>query len=477
MTSSIQEQFAHALSDDIRTRIAQDPDRLAYHIMPPAGWLNDPNGLHEKDGVTNIYFQFAPQNAQGSGAKGWGHYSTTDFIHYKEQPVAVYPDCGLDEGGAYSGSAFVEDDGTVSFYYTGNRKLLGDYDYIYEGRQHFTCKLTSKDGNTLENKHVLLKNSDYPENMSCHVRDPKVWKQNGSYYMVLGARTRDDKGQILVYTSKDGENWNLHGEIHGDQDYGYMWECPDLFEIGGHTLLITCLQGAKQTGFDFEYIYPAGWFEVDGNPADDKMMTAHNFHALDHGFDYYAPQSYIDENGRRILIAWMGIPDVEYTNREEDAGWKHALSLPRELRFEDGKLLQYPIREIFGLRQMERQKTIELGDNASHRLPGRVCEVELEPLEKEWMLTLRKDLRLEYRGGVLTLMLGESGRGREVRHASVDHIDTLSIFSDTSSVEIFVNGGEVSMTTRVYDDEKDALISADREMRAVVYPLTSFTIE
>ena len=67
---------------------------------------------------------------------------------------------------------------------------------------------------------------------------------------------------------------------------------------------------------------------------------------FDRGFDFYAPQTFEDESGRRILIGWMGIPDADYTNPTEEAGWQHALTIPRELSVRDGKLIQEPIERI-----------------------------------------------------------------------------------------------------------------------------------
>ena len=64
-------------------RVQKDPMRLQYHIQPPMGWLNDPNGLCQKDGIYHIYFQYCPFYPE-LGSIFWGHMTTKDFIHYDE---------------------------------------------------------------------------------------------------------------------------------------------------------------------------------------------------------------------------------------------------------------------------------------------------------------------------------------------------------------------------------------------------------
>lgn len=70
--------------ESMRENVKKDKNRLHFHMMPPTGWMNDPNGLCEFQGVNHIYFQYTPFLA-GWGTKLWGHYTTKDWIHYKEE--------------------------------------------------------------------------------------------------------------------------------------------------------------------------------------------------------------------------------------------------------------------------------------------------------------------------------------------------------------------------------------------------------
>ena len=112
-------------------RVSHTDSALSFHLMPPSGWLNDPNGLCQLHGTYHIFFQYSPYSAIGKGDKYWGHYETKDFINYTYTGIFLSPDCDLDKDGVYSGSAFVEDD-TMYLYYTGNTMEDGDFDFTYE---------------------------------------------------------------------------------------------------------------------------------------------------------------------------------------------------------------------------------------------------------------------------------------------------------------------------------------------------------
>ena len=121
--------------------------REKLHLMPPVGWLNDPNGLCQLNGIYHAFFQYSPFNAEG-GVKMWGHYTSKDMIDWEYQGVKLYPDQPFDCHGVYSGSAFIEDD-KMYVYYTGNVKLEdGDFDYINTGRESNTVLVVSEDGKT-----------------------------------------------------------------------------------------------------------------------------------------------------------------------------------------------------------------------------------------------------------------------------------------------------------------------------------------
>jgi len=246
-------------------KAAADPHRQRFHLQPPVGWLNDPNGLCVYGGQYQAFFQYGPFDVNG-GVKHWGHAVSTDLLHWEQLPVMLYPDEPFDCHGAYSGSALVED-GTMYLYYTGNVKHPGNFDYIKEGRGHNVCLAVSKDGVTLDSKQCLLTNRDYPAGLTCHVRDPKVFAYEGRYYMVLGARTLEDKGEVLVLESTDKLRWTHINTLTTPEPFGYMWECPDLFCLDGQWYLAVSPQGIQ-----CQNVYGCGWFAC--TPCADNCCSA-----------------------------------------------------------------------------------------------------------------------------------------------------------------------------------------------------------
>ena len=436
---------------ELRELAAKDKDRLNYHIMPTSGWVNDPNGLCQFKGVYHIYYQYSPFDVNGK-LKLWGHITTEDFIKYQEHEPVLYPDFRYDQNGVYSGSAVVRN-GKINYFYTGNVKHLdGDYDYIMTGREQNLIDCSSEDGFNFSEKELIMTNTDFPSNLSLHVRDPKVYHKNGIDYMVLGARDDNSTGCILVLKGKDLKDWECHTVIYSDEKFGYMWECPDLFDLNGETVLVTCPQGVPEEGYIYKNVHQNGYFLVNGD-LESKDVNLSEFRLLDYGFDFYAPQSFEDESGRRILVGWMGIPDADYTNRTTENGWQHALTMPRELILKDGIIYQRPVEEIKALRgNMRTFAADEFKDLEVENLSFELC-AEFEKCNG-FKLNLRNDISLSFdkSKGLIELNMGESGCGRDARYAYCDEIRNIDVYSDTSAFEIFINDGEIVFTTRAYTD-------------------------
>lgn len=474
---------------DYALRVSRDPDRLQFHLMPETGWLNDPNGLCQFHGIYHIYYQFTPFEPTGE-LKLWGHYTTKDFVCFENREPVLFPDEDFDAHGVYSGSAFVKDD-LIHYFYTGNVKYFDrdDYDYILKGRGSNVVHVTSRDGFTMSPKQLLMTTEDYPADMSCHVRDPKLFEKDGRYYMVLGGRDKDSRGLVLLYTSADLEHWNFCSKITTKEPFGYMWECPDLFELEGQQFLISCPQGVPQQGMDYENVHQCTAMRLACNFAENRYTPAEGkeIQLLDRGFDFYAPQTFLDESGRRILIGWMGIPDADYTNPTTAFGWQHALTIPRQLHVRENRLIQQPLDELCQLRngvctysfapetkavQWERPGAGADGTKA-------LCyEADLTFFACDSMqLVLRKGVSLTYKEGVLKLDLGQCGSGRTTRSVAVPRLEKLQIFSDTSSLELFVNDGAEVFTTRVYGHEAALGIAGNCRGTAQVYGMDGIRIK
>lgn len=425
----------------------EDVWRPKLHISPPVGWLNDPNGLCQYKGVYHAFYQLAPFQPEG-GLKFWGHCTSRDLLHWEFQGVPLCPDQPFDCHGAYSGSALAEDDGLYVFF-TGNVKLSGNYDYVSTGRESNTILAVSRDGRDFGPKTLLMTNEDYPGDMTKHVRDPKVWKQDGRYYMVQGARTKEDVGVVLVFVSEDKENWNYVTRLRSEKPFGYMWECPDLYELEGKQILSVSPQGVDADGLMYANKYQSVTCFLEGDFRQTPVCR--DFRELDGGFDFYAPQTFQSDDGRRIQIGWMGMPDVEdeYTNRTVADGWQNVLTIPRELSIKDGILCQAPVRELDGWWNRE------LSFEGSHeRDIDTCCELRLEAGDENMKLTLAGGLVLRYDREEKIFWMEFTdrllGAGRTVRGRKLEGLRDMRVLVDVSCVEVFLNGGREVFSTRFY---------------------------
>lgn len=437
--------------------VEKDPWRLRFHLMPPVGWLNDPNGLCQADGIYHVFFQYSPFDAKGKD-KFWGHYTSRNLRDWEYRGAELVTDEDYDRNGVYSGCAFVENK-KMYLFYTGNVKLEGNYDYILKGRKASVVVVESEDGVHFGEKQMLLTNEDYPSGYTQHVRDPKVLQRDGKYYMVLGGRTKNNRGRVLLYESEDLLSWEMKTELKASGEFGYMWECPDLFLMDGKWFLSLSPQGLPRMEYESQNIYTSGWFEVSGDFRTGCRLE--NFEEWDKGFDFYAPQTFRDESGRTMLIGWAGMPDAEkeYDNPTAGRGWQHALTVPRVITYLNGRLHQYPAPEL----RLLRGAALLVCAGETAELPEAFdLELKLKEEPAHLAVTIADGLRFVYDGREAVLSFADAGqeegsflgigRGRRVRKARVTGLSQVRILADTSLVEIYLNRGETVFTTRYYPE-------------------------
>ncbi|MCR5601172.1 MAG: glycoside hydrolase family 32 protein [Ruminococcus sp.] len=435
--------------------------RQKLHLEPKSGWLNDPNGLSWFNGCYHVYFQYAPDDPCGDGDKCWGHWCSTDMLRWTYTGTVLVPDIPEDRNGVYSGSGIAADD-MLHLFYTGNVKEDGDHDYVTSGRGANVITVTTSDGHNMSEKKVVLRNQDYPDYCSCHVRDPKVWKDGNIYRMVLGARTLSNEGCVLMYKSSDLNSWE-YDHVLGIPDMGYMWECPDFFTIGSHSYLSVSPQGLAHEEMRFQNVYSSGYFRADGELTD--------FTEWDCGFDFYAPQTFETPDGRRILIGWMGIGDIPYTNPTVELGWQHCLTVPREVTAaKDGSLLQLPVREMRKLRRENR----DLENGMTTPLPFEL----VADTDKEFTLNIGGYLTMSFVDGVFTLRFTDDNAsgGRTVRKAALSDCKELLLLADTSSIEVYLNGGEKVLSTRFYPSDTEVKLEFSG-MSGILYELDALEVK
>lgn len=439
--------------------MSHDLWRMGFHLMPPVGWLNDPNGLCQLGGTYHVFHQYSPDWPMPGAARGWGHLWSHDLVHWQGggSGFAIAPDTPDEASGAYSGCA-VPFEGGVRLYYTGNAKEPGDFDYVRAGRRSAQILIEAEadpaapGGLALGKKDVLLRNADYPAFCSCHVRDPKVWREGGAWWMLLGARDLDDRGLALVLRSDDGLAWEGTGTVRPRETFGFMWECPDRIELGGREWLSFCPQGMEGRPWSFGQRDVAGYVPLPEGASlartGELVVDEGRFRLWDHGFDFYAPQTFVDESGRTLLVGWMGLPEAPYGSAPEGLTWCHCLTVPREVTAgADGGLRQWPARELEGLRGARHELA---GAAGALELPRHRADVVVEHPHARGELALDGALSIGWGDGAVCLRFADDavGCGRTERAARCGDVRDLRVLVDSSAVEVYVNEGALVLSTR-----------------------------
>lgn len=435
-------------------RAARDPHRLAYHFMAPAGWMNDPNGLIRWRGAYHVFYQHNPYEANW-GAMHWGHATSHDLVRYAHLPVALAPRERYERpaaggGGCFSGSA-VDDDGTLTLVYTATS----------DGpNSQAQCIATSEDGVTFT-KHSgnPVIPTPPPQGNPGDFRDPKVWHHGGCWWMVVGSRG-GERGNVLLYRSDDLRAWEFVSvACQSDGAQGRMWECPDLFPLGDrHALVISPVgvEPRKSVTMVGDFDYATGRF------------TPERQGDTDYGPGFYAPQSFLDEHGRRIMFGWM--TETWGTSPTRAYGWDGALTLPRLVTMgADGLPRFSPLPELKCLRgEHVRLEDLTAGRHARELegVRGNALELAAEfdvARDAEFGLSVlrsadgKQETRIIYDqpSGRLVLDWESSGAVEAGRRSAPVHADTggrlrLHVFIDRSSVEVFADDGCVVMSARVF---------------------------
>lgn len=435
--------------------------RLGYHIMAPANWINDPNGLVQYKGEYHVFYQHHPYD-ENWGPMHWGHVKSKDLVHWEHLPIALAPGDTCDTDGCFSGSA-VDNDGELTLIYTGHHYVDKEKDLFYQNQN----LAVSTDGVTF---HKIAENPIIPEpptDSSHHFRDPKVWKHKDSWYMVVGNSTKENVGRVILYRSPDLRKWSYIGVLaEGNEELGFMWECPDFFELDGRHVLMLSPQGIKKDGNLYNNLFQTGYLIGDYDYETNEFIHG-SFNELDNGHDFYAVQTLLDEKGRRIAIGWMDMWESDMPTKED--GWCGALTLPREVTLgENDKILMNPVEELKLLREIEHHILTNAISNKY------LIETSEDLLEIKAVFDLTncnaQSVGIKIRGinqeeTVLTYYLNKqtlkldcskSGKVEDgVRNTifKADQELSLRIFIDRSSIEVFANEGQATMTSRIYPNE------------------------
>ena len=437
--------------------------RPGYHFTPAKGWMNDPNGLVYIDGEYHLFFQHNPDSTVW-GPMHWGHAVSKDLVSWEELPIALFPDS---LGTIFSGSAVYDAENsselgtnenppivTIFTYHNSHQEKAGAIDFQTQGLAYSVDK--GKTWSKYAANPVLLNPGirDF--------RDPKVTqitKEDGKKTWLMTLAVKD---KVQFYESPNLKNWSLLGEFgQGVGAHGGVWECPDLIPMkapGGSqkwVLLVSMNPGGPQKGSATQYFI--GDFKQGVFTPDDTMIRW-----LDYGPDNYAGVTWSNlpaDQDRTLWIGWMS--NWDYAQVVPTKTWRSATTLPREISLfdVDGTLLlkSAPARELEKLR-----KTSYPISKTESILPSSAVEILAEvSSDDQFSLTLSnelgEELAISKEMGLVTIDRRKSGKTNFNRDFAAAHsapmswkAESIRIFLDASSVELFVNEGELVLTSILF---------------------------
>lgn len=462
----------------IRTNTINAEFLPAYHLTPPIGWINDPNGFCVFKGRYHMFCQYYPYKPVW-GPMHWGHWSSPDLVNWRWDGVALAPDQPYDNRGCFSGTA-LERDGKLWVVYTGVHR--DERDEVVQEQ----CLAVSEDGVHFEKYagNPIIPVSMLPEGSDRHdFRDPKLM-DDGRGLRIMVAHRGERSGHIVTFRGSDMYTWAYAGELA--DGISTMPECPDYFPLQGRDILLTCLMDQPKDGLKYQnehhaVVYYAG-------KEENGRFTAEHMRSIDLGQDFYAPQTIMAPDGRRIMIGWMQMWGEAPPNFYLRHDWQGAYTFPRELMLEGNELIQKPVREIEGLYQASKAITdmkvdglAETGLRArAYRLSMRITNMRGREQVIRLMGNEEAYARLCYdrESGVLSfdrsrlswpILALPDAEAHDLAAvqlpAMLDSLD-LDILADTCSIEVFAHGGRAVLTSLCYPERGENGVSFEGEFEA-----------
>ncbi|XP_075973362.1 sucrose-6-phosphate hydrolase-like [Anticarsia gemmatalis] len=414
--------------------------RLQYHVMPPVGWMNDPNGFVFYKGEYHLFYQFYPYDSIW-GPMHWGHVTSPNLVDWTQLPTALIPE----EEMCFSGTAVVDND-TLVLMYTG--RVVTDIDPFFYESQYLAFSDDGVDFEKFKGNPVL----SYTPNASPDFRDPKAWKYGDHWYVIIGSQV-DGRGRVLLYRSLDLKTWDfltVLGESNGDM--GYMWECPDFFELNGKHILLMSPQGLEPEGDRYKNTYQTGYIIGKFNYDTFEFVPDGGFQELDFGHDFYASQT-TENDGKRYVLAWFGMWETPFP--ESVDGWSGAVTIPRELKLRGNRLLMKPVESMTSL----REETVWDGELSTNAI---ISFDKTGELIFDVDLSQKVELLIKGSNGGEEVLIQWDPETRKVvvdRLGDIRQVEWLPIgsnswrmFLDASSLELFCGEGEVVFSTRVFPE-------------------------
>ena len=454
--------------------------RPQYHYTPKEMWMNDPNGMVYYEGEYHLFYQYYPDSTVW-GPMHWGHAVSKDLVHWEYLPIALYPDT---LGYIFSGSAVIDWNNTSNLGSKNNPPMVAIFTHRHldgkpRGFESQSLAYSIDKGRTwkkYKNNPVLV------DENSLGFRDPKVfWHVNTKkWIMIISA---EDK--VKLFSSTNLIDWKSESSFgKGIGAHGGVWECPDLFELPikgtqetKWVMLVSIGDGGPNGGSATQYFI--GDFDGTTFTPINKEINW-----LDYGKDNYAGVTWSDlpDPNKRIFIGWMS--NWQYANMVPTHPWRSAMTIPRELciKYTGGKyqLASLPVPELSKLRRnMEEIPVQTISTSLDLNLKNnQLCQAEYvfkfknpannnslgaDSLIIEWSNQNGEKLELIYSFKEKQFSIDRTLAGSSEFSKNFPIKQTapyafkgdlkFHIFMDWSSIEVFINDGELVMTSLFFPDE------------------------
>lgn len=425
------------------------------NLKAPDNWINDPNGFIYYKGKYHLFYQYFPY-APMWGTMHWGHAVSDDLLHWKHLEPAIFPTKAYDRDGIFSGSA-IEKDGKLYLYYSAVQYIVTDEENIHvpvDGQYEVgQAMLISEDGYHFDNwnnksllipSHVDARITDAADN-----RDPKVWEENGQYYMILGSTDGFREGKVLFYRSNDAISWNYANQYKGKR-WGYMMECPDLFSVEGQYVFLGSVIGDIQDGKENESQTICALAQFDTKQCGLKVEEQSYY--VDYGLDFYAPQTNLDAEGRRVMIGWMRMSQPIQENDEK--AWIGMMTMPRVIEVKNNHIYFRPhpnVKNAFTKRIADIREAYNQPYRISLKLPEGAC------LNVGGYQIERKEARISVNRE--SVYCEKSNYRMQFTTPEIKDGDELDIYVNHHIIEIYINDGEYVISNIVYKLGQDLVMN------------------
>lgn len=439
--------------------------RLQFHFSPEANWMNDPNGMVYYEGEYHLFYQYYPDSTVW-GPMHWGHAVSKDMVNWEHLPVALYPD---DLGYIFSGSVVADINNTSGLGMAENPPLIAIFtyhhpemaaqdkiDYQYQGIAYSTDKGRTW---TKYDKNPVLPNPGIKD-----FRDPKVFWYEEEQKWVMSLAVLD---HITFYSSKDLKSWTQESEFgHTLGGHGGVWECPDLIRMGDKWVLLVSINPGGPNGGSATQYFVGDFDGKTFTPQDEETRW------MDMGRDNYAGVTWSNipkEDGRVLFLGWMS--NWNYGQVVPTENWRSAMTVARTFELKDmgdKKILaSYPVKELETLRG-ESMKVDATGSavdlmKAGYELADMDLKISteadaLDDMELQLYNNEGDTLKFAYSTERMAFYINRDASGNnsfsdKFNGEQLAPFDlsskeiSLRVLMDVGSVEIFVNEGEVVMTS------------------------------